>query len=411
VAWSEICVLARLNLLLAFDPQSSLDTQLFLPDLFHIITLLLGAGPVPMRQTVYGLLVNILQSLVSTSHIGDMDRSAMERLFGQVQTREMVTAFGLVHSPDSLEFSGGFQRTEADVGSLADVEQVAKFLGEVLIAGAVAMGKSLMTGTPLTADCANAWRARWMSLVAATCFQHNPATQPQAFTVLGHLASDEVDDDLVYQILVAMSSTLSHFTESDQILVISMLRCLSRIVPGLLPGSRYAACLFCLAVGFLQLSYIPLFAASLELMLVALRAIDASAPQEYSLVELLLNARQRVGDPALKLDQVCGVSFDTDPCFSLVAVVFKGVRHPSTGKLAMEVLMELLQLSSARAFIDDVTPGIAPSGVPFFVALLPAIAGAPADLKALFAAGGMDVADGSVQDLSTLPVFEVLSIP
>ena len=251
-----------------------------------------------------------------------------------------------------------------------------------------------------------------MGLVAATCFQHNPATQPQAFTVLGYLASDEVDDDLVYQILVAMSTTLTDFTEADDVLIVSMLRCLSRIIPGLLSSSRYSSSLFWLAVGLLQLGYIPLFAASLELMLTALRALDASAPSGQSLSEVLMEARKSVGDPAKKLDQVCGVSFESDVCFSLVAVVFKGVRHPSTRKLAVEVLMELLKLSSVSTQgEDEMMPTIAPDGLAFFTALLPVVAGSLVDLKALFAAGGMELPDDVLQDLSTLSVFELLAIP
>lgn len=260
-------------------------------------------------------------------------------------------------------------------------------------------------------DCANAWRARWMGLVAATCFQHNPATQPQAFIVLGHLAADEVDDDLVYQILVAMSTPLSHFTEGDQTLVISMLRCLSRIIPGLPTVSKYASALFWLSVGVLQLSYIPLFAVGLELMLVSIRAIALCAPAEYGLEAVLIDARRGVGEPARKLDQVCGVSFDSDTCFSLVAVVYKGVRHPSTRQLAIDVLMELLKISTGRASVDDDIANIAASGVPLFIALLPVMAASPPDLKRLFEVSGVEVSDESVQDLSTLPVFEVLTIP
>jgi hypothetical protein len=124
-----------------------------------------------------------------------------------------------------------------------------------------------------------------MGLVVATCFQHNPSTQPQAFTVLGQLASEEVDDDLVYQILVAMSTTLGHYSESDATLVISMLRCLSRIISGLLPDSRYAGSLFWLAVGVCQLGYIPVFSAALELMKASLRSMAQSGAFAPGLAE------------------------------------------------------------------------------------------------------------------------------
>ena len=228
--------------------------------------------------------------------------------------------------------------------------------------------------------------------------------------MLGYLASDEIDDDLVYQMLVTLSTTLSHFAESDQFFVISMLRSLSRIIPGLLPGSRYAASIFWLAVAILQLSYIPLFAAGLELMLVALRALETSAPPGQTLVEMLAEARRSVGDPARKLDQVCGVSFETDWCFALVAVVLKGVRHPSTRTSAIEVLMELLKVSTARSGFYDENPSIPPSSTAFFVAVLPVMCGSPADFKALFEAAGLEISDEAMRDPGTCATYELLTI-
>jgi neurofibromin 1 len=141
VAWGEICTLARLNLMLAFNPTSSLDTQLFLPDLVHIITILLGAGPLLMRQTVYGLLVNIVQSLISTAPTDEMDGSALLQLMRKSQQPEMMAQFGLMQSPGSLELSSMTQREEADAMLLNPVEEVARFLGDILRAGAVSTGR------------------------------------------------------------------------------------------------------------------------------------------------------------------------------------------------------------------------------------------------------------------------------
>lgn len=250
-----------------------------------------------------------------------------------------------------------------------------------------------------------------MSLVAATCFQHNPATQPQAFTVLGYLACEEVDDDLVYQILVAMSTTLAHFSESDNILLVSMLRCLCRIIPGLLPESRYAASLFWLAIAVLQLGYIPPFAAALELLLVSLRAIKFDHP----LVDTLLAARSMAGEPARKLDQIGGVSFETDPGFSLVGVLYKGVRHPSTKKLAVECMMELLRVivrttKHVAPVMDGKTRGIGgrgtlvEDGIGLFMALLPMLSSSLDDTKGLMdlVGGKGNDAEGSVMEYLTI---------
>ncbi|WWD06786.1 hypothetical protein V865_004881 [Kwoniella europaea PYCC6329] len=410
-AWPEICSLSRITLILGFNPSSSLDTQLFLPEISHIITLLLGAGPVLMRQTIYGLLVNVIQSLASNPTSGEMDASTLQLLLKRIQQPRIMAAFGLTQGQGSIELSGLPMKDETDLQLLERVEEVSRFLGEVLAAGAISI------------DCANAWRARWMGLVAATCFQHNPATQPQAFTVLGYLASDEVDDDLVYQILVAMSTTLSHFQEGDSVLLISMLRCLSRIIRGLLPDSRYAASLFWLAVSILQLGYIPLFAPALELMSSSLKAVsETTTPHSIlrgkDLMDFILDTRRGLIDQAKKLDQTSGVSFETDPTFALVAIIYKGIRHPSTKKMTIESLMGLLKLSAEPARPNGEDELLVSSGsIAYFIALLStsvASGSGPGsggeEVKRVFQAAGLDIDDTNL-DLSNVAVFDMLSIP
>jgi neurofibromin 1 len=267
-----------------------------------------------------------------------------------------------------------------------------------------------------------------MGLVVATCFQHNPSTQPQAFTVLGQLVSEEVDDDLVYQILVAMSTTLGHYSESDANLVISMLRCLSRIISGLLPDSRYAGSLFWLAVGVCQLGYIPVFSAALELMKASLRSMAHSGAFAPGLAEGMMDNRRNASDAARKLDTVCGVNFEASPHFSIVAIIFKGVRHPSTRRHAVETLTELLKLSASKPSTSyhhntsaiansnsnsngEDTPMIPSQSLAYFVALLPVMAGSSAELKELFASAGLSVAEESLRDVAALSVFDLLNIP
>lgn len=136
VAWPEISTLSRIVLALSFNPTAALDAQLFLPELLHVITLLMGTGPLLLRQTVYGLAVNTVQSLASSTASGDMDPSTLQRLLKKIQTKEVVAYFGLAMNGNSFELVKG-----EDEGFLVNVEEVTRFLGEVLIAGAVSMGE------------------------------------------------------------------------------------------------------------------------------------------------------------------------------------------------------------------------------------------------------------------------------
>lgn len=249
---------------------------------------------------------------------------------------------------------------------------------------------------------------RWLSFVAETCFQHNPATQPQAFTVLGCLATEDVDDDLVYQILVAMSSVLNRYAEADSMLVNSMLQSLARTVPNLIDDTRYASALLCISLGVLQMSHIPLFNAGLELFMASLRNLDAASAFDRGMTEGILEARMGAGEAAGKLDELSGVSFvrDEQVNFAILGVIWKGVRHPATRDKTVEALTLLLDIATRKRLeIDPVDGSIGEEAVPYFVGLLPILvsAGRPEVI------GLMKLA--RVEGMDECEVFEALTTP
>lgn len=136
VAWPEICALSRMVLALSFNPASALDAQLFLPELCHIITVMLGSGPLLVRQTVYGIAVNLLQSLSSSRSTGETDTTNLQRLWKTLQGKEMIRCFGLAINGTSFELV----KIEEDK-LLGNVEEVTKFLGEVVVSAAVSIGE------------------------------------------------------------------------------------------------------------------------------------------------------------------------------------------------------------------------------------------------------------------------------
>ena len=74
-AWPEIAVLIRFNLMLSFN--NKLHIQLYLPELFHIITTLIATGPPLIRASIHGLIVNLVQSLCT---VQTLDPSNLNRL-------------------------------------------------------------------------------------------------------------------------------------------------------------------------------------------------------------------------------------------------------------------------------------------------------------------------------------------
>ncbi len=59
--WNDIAILLRYLLMLSFN--NSLDVVNHLAYLFHIVTLLVSTGPLMLRASVHGLVINVIHSL------------------------------------------------------------------------------------------------------------------------------------------------------------------------------------------------------------------------------------------------------------------------------------------------------------------------------------------------------------
>ena len=59
--WAEIAILARYLLMLSFNNR--LDVSHHLPYLLHLATLLVCMGPLSLRASTHGMVINIIHSL------------------------------------------------------------------------------------------------------------------------------------------------------------------------------------------------------------------------------------------------------------------------------------------------------------------------------------------------------------
>lgn len=65
--WDDIAILARYMLMLSFN--NLLDVAAHLPYLFHVVTLLVATGPLSLRASTHGLVINIIHSLCTCSQL------------------------------------------------------------------------------------------------------------------------------------------------------------------------------------------------------------------------------------------------------------------------------------------------------------------------------------------------------
>ncbi|CAG8509250.1 3861_t:CDS:10, partial [Acaulospora colombiana] len=331
-AWTEIAVLIRFNLMLSFNNHDYI--QLYLPELFHIISLLIATGPPLIRASVHGLIVNLVQSLCTSQHLGEENHKRLTILLTELSEPSFYYFFGLNQTSGNAFFiSPESTRNLTDAMPLNSLETVVQALLEVIICGAS------------STDVSNAWRARWMGLVASTAFQYNPSIQPRAFVALGCLAREEVDDDLLYQILVTLKTALSAFSETECSLIISIVMCLTKIVENLTEKSKYLRQIFWLAMSLTQIGHTQIFQNAVNLLIVVLRSFDTHGFFAHEdIATVLLSYREPLQEVADEMDKENGINYKHFS-FAVAAALLKGLKNHSTKASAMTVLKLFLEIT------------------------------------------------------------------
>jgi neurofibromin 1 len=92
-AWKEIGVLVRVCLMLSF--KNLLNVQRHLPELCHIICLLVGTGPSLIRSSIHGLAINIIHSLSTTINLGEHSLRNLTLLATELSEPKFSLLFGV----------------------------------------------------------------------------------------------------------------------------------------------------------------------------------------------------------------------------------------------------------------------------------------------------------------------------
>jgi len=211
-----------------------------------------------------------------------------------------------------------------------------------------------------------------MSLVTSTAFQNIPAIQTRSFVALATLANQDVDDDFLYQILVAFRAALMQADETHSSTVVSMLRCICRIIPILQKNSRYILSIFWLAVSLLQSSYSAYYVEATILLRVSLEAMEGQGMfRDKAVKVVLLEGRLPLEEITEQLDGLLKLSFETSFSLTLAAIIFKGMRLRHFKEYAEAALRTLLQVTvRSESDTDALGSSLSASVLGYFLALL-----------------------------------------
>ncbi|KAG6075745.1 hypothetical protein E4U15_005492 [Claviceps sp. LM218 group G6] len=327
MVWEEVQVLLRFCLALSFDNR--VQAQMFLPEVFHLITMLANWKGGEVGSLVYKLLINSVHAICASFSLDDL-RALRLRSIMDIFANSRGEIFA---PPLSLASEGASASTIQESNlALITTEKLMDILYEVCSIAAPSV------------DVANAWRARWMSLVASTAFQNNPAIQPRAFTVLGYLAKEEVDDDLLYQVLVALRNSVRQCGEDrNSEMLLSIITSLTSLMPKLPSASRYGVQLFWLAIYLLRLVPANLFDFTAQFLDAVLKHIGSIGNVKGDrMVVLLLQSRTQLEEAVLPLDNAYGIHFEHDTFhFAVCACLVRGPTDTTTRSSIKQALLTL----------------------------------------------------------------------
>ena len=330
--WNEICILLRLCLSTSFD--SAAQSLLFLPEIFHLVSMLANTGSAEVRVMVHRLLVNTVHAMCTTFGLEDVKLSKLKVMLLSLSEPKNDSLFNL-SARDGIPTSSV---QDSSLPALMATETLANLLSEISVVAAPSV------------DMSNAWRSRWMSLVASTAFQSNPAIQPRAFTVMGCLAREDVDDDLLYQVLVALRNSITRFMEdNDSEMLIAIVTSLTKMMDKLPSASRYGLQLFWLAMSLVRLVPLQLFNCTASFLDAVLANIATSG--DFSggrMVPTLLQGRFPLEDAATQLDELYGIQFTNENFhFAVCASLVKGLTDSVTKSTAMRVLSTFMEITTS----------------------------------------------------------------
>eukprot|EP00794_Sanderia_malayensis_P014143 gene14143-15620_t len=351
--WDDIAILSRYLLMLSFN--NCLNVASHLPDIFHVITLLVSTGPVSMKASIHGLVINSLQSLLTCSgiHFKGKTQKLLKTRLEEYSQQKFYLLFGIskVKSAPAKAFHSSLGRnrsrtynsdSEDDSIALTSMETITDSLLEII--------EACMSEIP---NCN--WSRKWRELATGFAFTHNPALQSRSIIVLGCI-SREVDDTIIRNLLQVLVKAVSIYNEPR--LVESVIICLAKLQPLLPKGSRFHKALFWIAIGILQLSELNLFPAGLVLLDRSIETLDNHGVFDKDSIEDALMAVRTSNSldwVCKQMDHVVGLSFNTNFNFALAAHVLKGLRHPSakTKSAAVRILNVLLNICKKHKDCKD----------------------------------------------------------
>ena len=104
VHWNEIACLARLILVVGNNAKNTVQSQLFVPEIMHLVTLIAATGHLYVRGTVWGIVTHMLHALYSLRLTDATASPEIQVMLDECCQPEGLRLFGLSKPTPTSEF-------------------------------------------------------------------------------------------------------------------------------------------------------------------------------------------------------------------------------------------------------------------------------------------------------------------
>lgn len=109
-----------------------------MPEIIHLVSLVAGEGPALVRKSIFGIVVNLLQSLYIARHENGPEEQALMQLINDCNLPSTLKLFGLRRETPASEYVNNELNSDKDI--LDNQERLVQFLLRVLSVSAGTQG-------------------------------------------------------------------------------------------------------------------------------------------------------------------------------------------------------------------------------------------------------------------------------
>lgn len=332
-SWSELSILVKMSIPLFFE--DTLMTQMFLPEILFIVSLLIDVGPTEIRSSLHSLLMNVCHSISINDALPESKRKRVDDICAVLFRQRAKFMFGF--SVDKGRLLQNFT-TSSFVSKFAALEQ---FTSNLMLL----MECSSFSEAPQ-------WKTRYKKYLMDAVFISDSFLSARAMMILGIIGRTSMSESLCRHLLDETMKVIAEPRVTDEVLYLQIAHIFtySKIVEGLDPSLDLVKQLFWLSTALVESPHPVIFEGSLIFMTNCLSCLYEhhfnSSSNGQTLTSDLIDSRKFAETLLVEFEKYGGGQWNV-PNFAhnILALISRGLSIPLAKSGALDSLNTLFRFA------------------------------------------------------------------